>query len=525
MATPGKDNSLESKVKNPRGWMLCVLIPVLAAAMASAAESRQTADSRPNILFVFTDDHSTRAVSAYGSKINLTPNIDRLAREGMIFRNSFVTNSICAPSRAVILTGKHSHLNGVIDNRTVFDGSQQTLPKLLQRRGYQTAVIGKWHLRSDPTGFDHWEVLDGAGEQGFYYNPVFRTPQGLAEHTGYTTRIITDRALKWLNQGRDPNRPFLLMYQHKAPHRDWAPGPDQLTLYDDRQIPEPDTLFDDYSGRTLAAHFQEMTISHHMTETDLKLRPPFNLTPQQLRSWNAAYGPKNRAFVEAGLSGRELVRWKYQRYIKDYLRSVAAVDDQLGRILDYLDKTGLAGNTVVIYNSDQGFYLGEHGWFDKRFMYKESFKTPLIVRWPGVIEPGSEDQNLVLNLDYTPTFLEIAGADVPEDLQGESLIPLFRQQPNSWRESIYYHYYEFPAVHRVFRHYGVRTARYKLIHFYDFGQWELFDLEQDPKELHSVYNDPEYGSAQEELKRELSRLRDHYRVPEVDPDRAAGYLR
>ena len=525
MAKPDKDNSLESKAKNRIGWMLSVLILLLAASMAWAAEIQQTADPRPNILFVFTDDHAIRAVSAYGSKINSTPNMDRLAREGMIFRNSFVTNSICAPSRAVILTGKYSHLNGIIDNRSVFDGSQQTMPKLLQQKGYQTAVIGKWHLRSDPTGFDHWEVLDGANEQGFYYNPAFRTPRGLVEHTGYTTRIITDRALKWLSEGRDPERPFLLMYQHKAPHRNWAPGPDQLAMYDDRQLPEPDTLFDDYSDRTMAAHFQEMTIAHHMNETDLKLRPPFNLTPEQLRLWNAAYGPKNRAFEEARLSGRELVRWKYQRYIKDYLRSVAAVDDQLGRILDYLDKTGLAQNTVVIYNSDQGFYLGEHGWFDKRFMYEESFRTPLIVRWPGVIEPGSENKNLVLNLDYAPTFLEIAGADVPEDMQGQSLIPLFREQPTPWRESIYYHYYEYPAVHRVFRHYGVRNARYKLIHFYDFGQWELFDLEKDPRELHSLHNDPEYRSIQEELKRELRRLRDQYRVPEVDPDRAAGYPR
>ena len=299
MAKPDKDNSLESKAKNRIGWMLSVLILLLAASMAWAAEIQQTADPRPNILFVFTDDHAIRAVSAYGSKINSTPNMDRLAREGMIFRNSFVTNSICAPSRAVILTGKYSHLNGIIDNRSVFDGSQQTMPKLLQQKGYQTAVIGKWHLRSDPTGFDHWEVLDGANEQGFYYNPAFRTPRGLVEHTGYTTRIITDRALKWLSEGRDPERPFLLMYQHKAPHRNWAPGPDQLAMYDDRQLPEPDTLFDDYSDRTMAAHFQEMTIAHHMNETDLKLRPPFNLTPEQLRLWNAAYGPKNRAFEEA----------------------------------------------------------------------------------------------------------------------------------------------------------------------------------------------------------------------------------
>jgi arylsulfatase A-like enzyme len=468
-----------------------------------------------NILFVFTDDHASQAISAYGSRINQTPNIDRLAREGMLFRNCFVTNSICAPSRAVILTGKHSHINGVIDNRAIFDASQPTVARMLGEAGYQTAMIGKWHLKSEPVGFDYWEVLPG---QGSYYNPRFRTPEGEAKYTGYTTHIITDLALAWLKEKRDPNRPFFLMYQHKAPHRNWQPGPEYLTLYDDQEIPESDTLFDDYSGRGSAARSQEMTIANHMFPTDLKLEPPNNLTEEQLRMWNEAYDPKNQAFLAEGLEGDALVRWKYQRYLKDYLRCVAAVDDDLGKVLDYLDEEGLAENTVVIYSSDQGFYLGEHGWYDKRFMYEESLRMPLIVRWPGVTRPGSVDEHLVQNLDFAPTFLEMAGAQVPADMQGSSLVSLLKGMvPEDWRESVYYHYYEYPGYHSVRRHYGVRTQQHKLIHFYNLGEWELYDLGQDPREMQSVYEDPAYADVVEELKGELARLRELYNVPETDP--------
>jgi arylsulfatase A-like enzyme len=480
-----------------------------------AADGLSGPGAPPNILFIFTDDHASHAISAYGSKINRTPNLDRLASEGMLFRNCFVTNSICAPSRAVILTGKHSHINGVVDNRAEFDGSQTTFPKLLKRAGYQTAMIGKWHLKTDPTGFDYWEVLPG---QGTYYSPKFKTPEGIVQYTGYTTQIVTDLALDWLKERRKRNQPFLRMYQHKAPHREWQPGPEHLTLYDGTSIPEPENLFDDYSGRTTAARTQEMSISHHLTPKDLKLEPPLNFNAEQLARWNAAYGPKNETFQESQLKGLDLVRWKYQRYIKDYLRCVAAVDDEIGRLLRYLDQTGLTRNTVVIYSSDQGFYLGEHGWFDKRFMYEESLRTPLIVRWPGLINPHSKDDHLVQNLDFAPTLLQIAGVRIPEDVQGRSLLPLLRSEdPQDWRESIYYHYYEYPAVHMVKRHYGVRTQRYKLIHFYEVGEWELFDLSKDPHEMENLYANPGYSDVVEKLKREVSRLRKDYQVPEVDP--------
>lgn len=487
---------------------------------------------RPNIIFIFADDHAYQAISAYGSRINHTPNIDRLAREGMLFRQCLVTNSICAPSRAVVLTGKYSHLNGVINNSTPFDGSQQTVPKLLQKAGYQTVIFGKWHLQTQPTGFDYWEILPGQGE---YYNPDFLTPQGKKRYEGYVTDIITDLVLDWLKNKRDPSRPFFLMYHHKAPHRNWMPAPEYLTLYNTIDIWEPPTLFDDYSTRASPARNQEMEIARHLTiSSDLKLPPPpgnaaeakawqamrARMTEEQRRIWDAAYGPENEAFLRANLTGRELVRWKYQRFIKDYLRCVASIDANLGRLLRYLDASGLAQNTVVIYSSDQGFYLGEHGWFDKRWMYEESLRTPLIVRWPGVTKPGSVDTHLVSNLDFAETFLEIAGVPIPADMQGRSLVPLLKGEPVlDWRTSFYYHYYEYPAVHSVARHYGVRTYTHKLIHYYETGEWELFDLENDPHELHNVYGDPRYARIQKELMAELERLRKELKVPEKDPDR------
>ena len=487
-------------------------------------------ENPPNILFIFTDDHSANAISAYGSVINDTPNIDRLAREGMLFENCFVTNSICAPSRATILTGKYSHLNGQLTNAERFDGSQQTFPKLLQEAGYETAMIGKWHLRSAPTGFEYWRVLIG---QGPYYNPPIRTATDTVQYTGYTTDIITDLALEWLRNERDAEKPFMLMYQHKAPHRRWDPGPDHLTMYDGETIPEPPTLFDDYSGRTSAARTQNMQISENLSARDLKIIPPPELTPEQLEVWNAAYGPKNEEIRANPLTGDDLVRWKYQRYIKDYLRAVASVDDNIGRILGYLEDEGLSENTIVIYNSDQGWYLGEHGWYDKRWMYEESLRTPFIVRWPGHIPAGSRNDDFVSNLDFAATFLDLAGAPIPEDLQGKSIKPLFLgETPENWRTSHYYQYYEYPGSHCVQRHYGVRTDRYKLIYFYMVDEWELFDLESDPHELNSVYEDPEYADIVSELNTELNRLRSHYDVTEdtrpsgecnFDTDRWDGY--
>jgi arylsulfatase A-like enzyme len=476
---------------------------LLSASLSFAA------DPRPNILFVFTDDHASHAIGAYGSKINKTPHIDRLAAEGMLFKNCFCTNSICAPSRAVILTGKHSHLNGVIDNVVSFDGGQQHVGKLMSQAGYQTALLGKWHLKSNPTGFDHWAVLVG---QGTYYNPVFITPAGRTRTTGYCTDIVTDMALDWLKK-RDTGKPFFLMYQHKAPHRQWEPGPDHLNLYKDVTIPEPPTLFDDHAGLASPARKQEMSIERHLTDVDLKLTPPKNLTPEQRKAWDAAYKDENEAFAKAKLSGKELVRWKYQRYIKDYLRCVASVDDNLGRVLKYLDDNGLAKNTLVIYSSDQGFYLGDRGWYDKRWMYEESLRMPLIARWPGVVKPGSANTDLVQNLDFAQTFLDAAGAKAPEDMQGASLVPLLKgETPKGWRKSIYYHYFEYPGPHSVQKHYGVRTATHKLIHYYPVGEWELFDLARDPGERKSVYSDESYAGVVKELKAELDRLRKHYKA-------------
>jgi len=471
---------------------------------------QRTGRKKPNIIFIMTDDHASHAMSCYGSKINKTPNLDRVAKGGMRFNNSFCTNSICAPCRAVILTGKYSHINGVIDNRKKFDGSQQTFPKLLQKAGYKTAMIGKWHLKTDPTGFDYWNVLPG---QGAYYNPAMKEMGQKKKYTGYTTDIITDHALKWLKSLK-PDEPFCLMYHHKAPHRNWQPGPKYLTMYDDVTIPEPDNLFDDYSNRGRAAKEQDMSIAKTMTPNDLKLTPaPRNLTPEQKKLWEAAYGPKNEAFEKANLQGKDLIRWKYQRYIKDYLRCIASVDDNVGRVLDYLDESGLAENTVVFYTSDQGFYLGDHGWFDKRFMYEESLRMPLLVRYPREVKAGSVSNDIVLNLDFGATFLDYAGVPVPADMQGESFRKILQgETPDDWRKSMYYHYYEYPAVHSVKRHYGVRTERYKLIHFYnDIDEWELYDLKKDPKEMKNVIGDPAYSNIIKELKMELKQLREKYK--------------
>jgi arylsulfatase A-like enzyme len=485
-----------------------LLVCLLLGCRTGGAEE-QRADPRPNILFVLTDDQSVRSVSAYGSGLNATPHIDRLANEGVLFRNSFVGNSICGPARATLLTGLHSHAHGVMDNRTVFDGSQRTFPKLLQAAGYQTAIVGKWHLSGDPTGFDHWEVLI---RQGNYYNPTLRTRAGTTRHEGYTTEVITDRALAWLEHERDPERPFLLLLHHKAPHRLWAPGPGYFELFDDERIPEPPTLFDDGSGRASGAATQELTIAQHLEGRDLKLAPPRGLTPAQLELWDAAYAEENRAYETADLDARADLAWRYQRFVKDYLRCVAAVDDQIGRVLDWLDDARLADDTLVVFTSDQGFFLGEHGWYDKRWMYEESLRTPLIVRGPGVAR-GAVDEHLVQNVDLAPTLLDLAGVRVPDDLHGASLVPLLRgSDPPDWRASIYYQYVEHPGVGNVPRQRGVRTARHKLIHYYQLDEWELFDLEADPREISNIYGRPAYMELTGELRAELERLRELYAV-------------
>lgn len=479
---------------------------------------------RPNILFIFSDDHAYQAISAYGDPRKLidTPQIDRIASQGMRFDRCLVTNSICGPSRAVILTGKYSHANGFYNNtNSRFDGSQVTFPKLLQAAGYQTAVVGKWHLVSDPTGFDYWHILPG---QGVYYNPPMIQGGKKVQHQGYTTDIITDLSLDWLKR-RDRSKPFLLMCQHKAPHREWEPALRHLGHDADRKYPEPETLFDDYSGRGLAERDQKMTIAETMTDRDLKLVPPAQLTPRQRESWDAYYEPRNKKFRDANLSGKDLVGWKYQRYLHDYLGTIKAVDESVGRLLDFLDAEGLAENTIVVYAADQGFYLGEHGWFDKRWIFEESLRTPLVVRWPGVTKPASVNSDLVSNLDFAETFLEMAGVAVPDAMQGHSLVPILRgQAPPDWRTTFYYHYYEFPVPHHVRPHYGVVTDRWKLVHFYgpDVDYWELFDRQSDPRELRSVYGDAAHAQTRRELEAELSRLRAELKVPAEDPPEASG---
>lgn len=500
-------------------FLVSVSLP-LAAAAASAAD-------RPNIVFVFSDDHATQAISAYGgalAEIAPTPNLDRIAAEGMLFHRCMVTNSICGPSRATILTGKYSHKNGFFKNEaTRFDGSQVTFPKLLRKAGYETAIIGKWHLASDPTGFDHWDILPG---QGSYYNPDFINSDGKYRLEGYVSEIITEKAKDWLVNQRDAKKPFLLMVQHKAPHRAWDPAPKYLTAFDDVTIPEPDTLFDDYSGRGTAAREQDMTIEKTMTlgrdlkvkekdETGQFLVSAYNrMTPDQQAMWDAAYQEKNEEFVAANLEGADLVRWKYQRYLKDYLRCIKSVDDSVGELNDLLESTGMAENTVFIYSSDQGFYLGEHGWFDKRFMFDESYRTPLLVRWPGQVKPGSTNSDLVSNLDFAQTFLDIAGVESPAEMQGASLVPILKgKKPSDWRTSHYYHYYEYPGWHMVHRHEGVYDGRHKLMNFYDLEEWELYDLETDPREMKNQIENPEYAETVARLKSELSNLREQYDVP------------
>ncbi len=456
------------------------MLPLGAGLLSRALAAK--GGNRPNILYIMADDHASHALSCYGSRINKTPNLDRIATGGMRFNQCFCTNSLCGPSRAVLLTGKYNHLNGFKDNAptTVFDGSQQTFPKLLQKAGYQTAIVGKWHLNSTPTGFDYWSILPG---QGQYNNPPFLEMTGRKVHQGYVTDIITDKSLDWM-KGRDKNKPFCLMTHHKAPHRNWVPDARHAKMYEDETIPKPVTFDDDWSGRGRAAHEQEMTIEKHLNKQDLKVDPP------------------------AGLTGQALKEWKYQRFIKDYLRVIASIDDNVGRTLDYLDKDGLADNTIVIYSSDNGFFLADHGWFDKRFMYEHSQHVPFVVRYPAAVKAGSVSEDLVINADFAETFLDFAAPPIPTDMQGRSLRPVLTgAAPADWRKSVYYRYYEFPQPHHVQPHYGVRTAQHKLIYYNTINEWELFDLTKDPNELKSVYDDPGYAQVRDELKAELNRLR------------------
>ena len=497
------------------------------------------AGKQPNILFIFTDDHAPHTISAYSDWLkatNPTPEIDKLAASGMLFANSFCTNSICGPSRAVIQTGKHSHKNGFMDNGNTFDWNQQTFPKLLQQAGYQTALYGKSHLKGNPQGFDDWAVLPG---QGLYYNPDLITPEGKKKIPGYCTDVVTDLAVKWLEAKRDPEKPFMLMVQHKAPHRNWMPALRYLDAYDHVELPEPETLFDQWEDNSPAARNQELEIDRHMDLTydlfvDLtpELERPkdsksrdysawvnmLRMPPEQLKVWRDHYGPLDEAFHAQNLTGKDLVRWKYQRYVRNYLACLKSVDDSIARLRSKLKDLGLDENTIIIYSSDQGFYIGDHGWFDKRWMYEESLKMPLIVNWPGVTG-GSVNQEMVQNLDYAPTFLDIAGAPIPEDLQGKSLLPLLTgTQKGTFREGIYYHYYEYPSVHMVPRHNGIRTDRYKLIHFYEFGAWEFYDLKEDPKELQNLYPNAQYAKIISTMKSRLNEMIIFYEDDSITPE-------
>jgi arylsulfatase A-like enzyme len=484
-----------------KGILSALLLAVSGAPGLAASET-----NRPNILYIMSDDHAAHAISAYGSRINQTPGIDRLAREGIRFDRVYATNSICTPSRATILTGKYSHLNGVpVFNR--FDGSQPSAAKYLQSAGYYTGMIGKWHLGSDPTGFDYWKILPG---QGVYHDPMFIDPEGRRVIKGYATDIIADLSIEFI-RNRPKDRPFFLMCHNKAPHRPWDPDARHAKLFDDRDIPEPATLRDDYATRADAAREATMTIARDLNNRDLKIAPPAGLEGAALREWNDTK-PQSMTVEVNGrkkvLTGDELLRWKYQRYIKDYLRCIASIDDNVARLLDILDKEGLAANTVVIYTSDQGFFLGDHGWYDKRFMYEESVKMPFLVRWPGVIRPGTTQDAIALNVDFAPTFLDLAGLKTPADIQGRSLLPLMRgQRPADWRASWYYRYYHDPGDHNTRAHYGVATDHYKLICFWKKNQWELYDLHKDPEELINVYSDPAYADTVRTLKEELYRLK------------------
>ncbi|MCW8863669.1 MAG: sulfatase [Colwellia sp.] len=512
---------------------LCVLSATNQVVAADNTGSSET-EQRPNILFIMSDDHAFQALSAYGhpvSKLAPTPNLDRIAKNGMRFNKGFVTNSLCGPSRAAMLTGKFGHKNGYSYNGQTFDGSQQTWPKMLKEAGYTTAVIGKWHIGKKPTGlnFDFWKILN---DQGEYYNPDFITKEGVEKKVpGYATDLVTDYSLQWLDKQRDKSKPFALLMHHKAPHRNWMPALRHLTQYENIEFPVPANYFDDYKGRVAAAE-QKLNIYRDMYEGhDLKMtkstesnelrydRWPDHfarLTKEQRATWDAAYKKRNDDMNNANFDEKEMALWKYQRYMQDYLATISAVDESIGEVLNYLEATGLSDNTLVVYTSDQGFYLGEHGWFDKRFMYEESMRAPLLMQFPGKIPAGSVSEELVQNIDFAPTFLEYAGVDVPEDIQGESLTPITSGEPvENWRQSLYYHYYEFPGFHSVKRHFGVRDQRFKLIHFYnDVDEWEFYDLEKDPSEMNNAINDPEYKSDIARMKAELTRLMTHYDEPD-----------
>ena len=514
--------------------LVCSLTGTAALVSLASCQEQKEAPKQYNIVYIMTDDHTAQMMSCYDNRYVETPNLDRIANDGVKFTNSFVANSLSGPSRACMITGKHSHANGFTDNTNcIFDGSQQTMPKLLQQAGYETAIIGKWHLESLPTGFDYWEILPG---QGDYYNPDFITMNNdTVQEKGYLTNIITDKSIDWLENQHDQHKPFALFIHHKACHRNWLPETKYLSLYEDKTFALPDNFYDEYEGRK-AAQTQEMEIGKHMDiiydtkmyrkDLDTRLKQQYEkfigrMTPEERKAYDAVYNPIIKDFYAKDLKGKELVEFKYQRYMRDYAKVLKSFDDNVGRTLDYLEEKGLMDNTLVVYTSDQGFYMGEHGWFDKRFMYEESMHTPLVMHLPKDFKARGDISEMVQNIDYAPTFVELAGAEVPSDIQGVSLLPLLKgEKPATWRKSLYYHFHEYPAEHSVKRHYGVRTERYKLIHFYnDIDEWELYDLQEDPKEMHNLYGQKGYEKITEDLMTELIRLQKQYNDPAVEKTR------
>ncbi len=483
--------------------------------------------ARPNIILIMSDDHSYQTVSAYDHRYIETPNIDRLATHGVVFRNGFVTNSLCAPSRAVILSGKFSHINGLMDNVQTFDSTQETFPKLLHQAGYQTAMIGKWHLKSWPAGMDYWNILPG---QGSYYNPDFIEMGKKKKFEGYVTDLITDFGIRWL-KNRDKSRPFCLLLYHKATHRNWMPDTTDLDAFTHSTFPLPDNFYDDYQGREgalkqkmeIGSTAMDIVYDNKMADKKDSIRTELGeiyrnhiyarLNDAQKKAWDTHYDPLIKKFINSHYQGKDLAEFKYQRYLQDYLSCVRSLDNNIGRLIDYLNDEGLMKNTLVVYTSDQGMYMGEHGWFDKRFMYEESFRTPLIMHLPDKFSRTGDVDELVQNIDYAPTFLELAGVDVPEDMQGMSLVKLLNNQTvTNWRQALYYHYYEYPSEHEVRPHYGIRTNRYALMHFYgDMDEWELFDLKNDPHEMHNLYNESDYQGVITDLKDQLHQLQVTYK--------------
>lgn len=495
---------------------------VLLLSLLIITVSVSAGAKRPNIIVIMSDDHAVKAVSAYSDSLIQTPNIDRIANQGMKFNRAYVANSICGPSRATLLTGTHSHINGFYGNewRIRFNGEQTTLPSLLQEAGYHTSVIGKWHLFSDPVGFEHWEVIDNAWEQGTYYNPHFRSPQGVEETTGYVADLVTDKAISWLESVKQSDEPFFLLYNHKSPHRDWLPGPEELAQWDENlTIKEPDTLFRDMENEVSARRNAQMFIGKNMIGTDVKLEKPtdpYPLTPEQEVLWEQAFAEGNREYKSKKLSEKERTRWKYQRYIKSYIGSIQSMDRQIGEVLDYLEEQQLSEETIIIYTSDQGFFLGENGWFDKRWIDDVSSRVPLLIQWSGNIEAGSENDSLVQNIDFAPTLLSAAGLEPVTSMQGKNFMPLLKGE--EWQRDLYYHFYENPGSHYVARHYGIIGKRYKLIHYYQTNEWEMFDLQSDPDEQNNVYGQAAYADTQMDLLARLNALRVEYKVPQTDSE-------